>query len=687
MSKLFKINTTIDYKDDQQISDRPNSGVDQQKQNYNLIFNNAYQTIQDYFKLRMDDTDPNFLSRGVLIQSDEIIMSKYDQESPFLEMYYDDTTTTSYLHLYQDLYQEQESSFDDNVYIKGLLSIFDDDINNPGLLNGASLFAYYDSSLTTQEGDNYIIELIRFPQGGSKEYASLRVNNLYVEGDYTIVNTEEMTVEDPLLTINQNTNDPFLERTQGIYAKEQQDDSKYQKIIFDIISGSWKVLDLGYTDPILESPSHLEVGDFTCNGTFNQGTMTSDTIVFDPTFAIKDSQDNVQLSINKQTSTISFDYYTLFNNPILTSEIYGNSGQISLGQQGYNTTLLQDSLLISTTSNIIDAGFITIGFDSIEFDSTTIDLLNSVAGTDITVNIHGDITQSQGQELGNITDGQVSLLGDISIGTTGKLVDIYGSITIHDGITLSGQVSIDDLSITNDLFITDNSTLGSSDLSINIIRGSLTLSNAGKLTNVLGSLSIQEQQTFGDTLGVVGNLTQQGQTNTIGVQTSITSIPGTVNLSTQSYTTSILGNLSVSGSSTMESVTSTSLSTQTLQLTSQSNTHTLAGNFVLSGQQNTVTINQPTTIDNDLTVSGDSILGQDQTQVNIIRGQLTLSSVGESVSILGNPTVTGQQVFNNSVNVQTTLTSYNITVTNVLRIGDIEITYDPISEELVYTHV
>ncbi len=687
MSKLFKVNTTIDYKDDQQISDRPNSGVDQQKQNYNLIFNNAYQTLQDYFKLRMNDTDPNFLSRGILIQQDEIIASKYDQEYPFLEMYYDETTTTSYIHLYQDLYQEQESSFDDNVYIKGLLSVFDDDINNPGLLNGASFFPYYDQSLITQESDNYIIELIKFPQGGSKEYASLRVKNLYVEGDYTIVNTEEMTVEDPLLTINQNTNDPFLERNQGIYAKEQQDDSKYQKLIFDVISGSWKVLDLGYTDPVLESASHFEVGDFTCNGTFHQGTMTSDTIVFDPTFTIKDILDNIQLSIDSQTNTITFDYYTLFTNPILTQEIYGNSSQISLGQQGYNTTILQDSLLISSTSNIIDAGFIKFDYDSIEFDSTTIDLLNSVGGTDITVNIHGDITQTQGQELGNITDGQVSLLGDITIGTTGKLVDIYGSITIHDGITLSGAVSIDDLSITNDLFVTDDSTLGSSDLQNNIIRGTLTLSSASKNTNILGSLTVQEQQSFGTTVDVVGNLTQQGQTNSIGVQTSTTSILGTVNLSAQSYTTSVLGNLSVSGSQTMDTLTLTNISAQSLQLTNQSNTHTLLGNFVLSGQQNTITINQPTTIDNDLIINGDSILGQDQTQVNIIRGDVTLSSVGEQVSILGNPTITGQQIFNNTVNITTMLTSYNITVTNVLRIGDIEISYDPIADELVYTHV
>ena len=687
MSKLFKVNTTIDYKDDQQISDRPNSGVDQQKQNYNLIFNNAYQTLQDYFKLRMNDTDPNFLSRGILIQQDEIIASKYDQDYPFLEMFYDETTTTSYIHLYQDLYQEQESSFDDNVYIKGLLSVFDDDINNPGLLNGASFFPYYDQSLITQESDNYIIELIKFPQGGSKEYASLRVKNLYVEGDYTIVNTEEMTVEDPLLTINQNTNDPFLERNQGIYTKEQQDDSKYQKLIFDVISGSWKVLDLGYTDPVLESASHFEVGDFTCNGTFHQGTMTSDTIVFDPTFEIKDILDNIQLSIDSQTNTITFDYYTLFTNPILTQEIYGNSSQISLGQQGYNTTILQDSLLISSTSNIIDAGFIKFDYDSIEFDSTTIDLLNSVGGTDITVNIHGDITQTQGQELGNITDGQVSLLGDITIGTTGKLVDIYGSITIHDGITLSGAVSIDDLSVTNDLFITDDSTLGSSDLQNNIIRGTLTLSSASKNTNILGSLTVQEQQSFGTTVDVVGNLTQQGQTNSIGVQTSTTSILGTVNLSAQSYTTSVLGNLSVSGSQTMDTLTLTNISAQSLQLTNQSNTHTLLGNFVLSGQQNTITINQPTTIDNDLIINGDSILGQDQTQVNIIRGDVTLSSVGEQVSILGNPTITGQQIFNNTVNITTMLTSYNITVTNVLRIGDIEISYDPITDELVYTHV
>lgn len=687
MSKLFKVNTTIDYKDDQQISDRPNSGVDQQKQNYNLIFNNAYQTLQDYFKLRMNDTDPNFLSRGILIQQDEIIASKYDQEYPFLEMYYDETTTTSYIHLYQDLYQEQESSFDDNVYIKGLLSVFDDDINNPGLLNGASFFPYYDQSLITQESDNYIIELIKFPQGGSKEYASLRVKNLYVEGDYTIVNTEEMTVEDPLLTINQNTNDPFLEQNQGIYAKEQQDDSKYQKLIFDVISGSWKVLDLGYTDPVLESASHLEVGDFTCNGTFHQGTMTSDIIVFDPTFTIKDILDNIQLSIDSQTNTITFDYYTLFTNPILTQEIYGNSSQISLGQQGYNTTILQDSLLISSTSNIIDAGFIKFDYDSFEFDSTTIDLLNSVGGTDITVNIHGDITQTQGQELGNITDGQVSLLGDITIGTTGKLVDIYGSITIHDGITLSGAVSIDDLSVTNDLFITDDSTLGSSDLQNNIIRGTLTLSSASKNTNILGSLTVQEQSSFGTTVGIVGNLTQQGQTNSIGVQTSTTSILGTVNLSTQGYTTSVLGELSVSGAQTMDTLTLTNVSAQSLQLTNQSNTHTLLGNFVLSGQQNTITINQPTTIDNDLIINGDSILGQDQTQVNIIRGDVTLSSVGEQVSILGNPTITGQQIFNNTVNITTMLTSYNITVTNVLRIGDIEISYDPITDELVYTHV
>ncbi len=687
MSKLFKVNTTIDYKDDQQISDRPNSGVDQQKQNYNLIFNNAYQTLQDYFKLRMNDTDPNFLSRGILIQQDEIIASKYDQDYPFLEMFYDETTTTSYIHLYQDLYQEQESSFDNNVYIKGLLSVFDDDINNPGLLNGASFFPYYDQSLITQESDNYIIELIKFPQGGSKEYASLRVKNLYVEGDYTIVNTEEMTVEDPLLTINQNTNDPFLERNQGIYTKEQQDDSKYQKLIFDVISGSWKVLDLGYTDPVLESASHFEVGDFTCNGTFHQGTMTSDTIVFDPTFEIKDILDNIQLSIDSQTSTITFDYYTLFTNPILTQEIYGNSSQISLGQQGYNTTILQDSLLISSTSNIIDAGFIMFDYDSIEFDSTTIDLLNSIGGTDITVNIHGDINQTQGQELGNITDGQVSLLGDITIGTTGKLVDIYGSITIHDGITLSGAVSIDDLSVTNDLFITDDSTLGSSDLQNNIIRGTLTLSSASKNTNILGSLTVQEQSSFGTTVGIVGNLTQQGQTNSIGVQTSTTSILGTVNLSTQGYTTSVLGELSVSGAQTMDTLTLTNVSAQSLQLTNQSNTHTLLGNFVLSGQQNTITINQPTTIDNDLIINGDSILGQDQTQVNIIRGDVTLSSVGEQVSILGNPTITGQQIFNNTVNITTMLTSYNITVTNVLRIGDIEISYDPIAEELVYTHV
>ena len=496
-----------------------------------------------------------------------------------------------------------------------------------------------------------------------------------------------MTVEDPLLTINQNTNDPFLERNQGIYTKEQQDDSKYQKLIFDVISGSWKVLDLGYTDPVLESASHFEVGDFTCNGTFHQGTMTSDTIVFDPTFEIKDILDNIQLSIDSQTNTITFDYYTLFTNPILTQEIYGNSSQISLGQQGYNTTILQDSLLISSTSNIIDAGFIKFDYDSIEFDSTTIDLLNSVGGTDITVNIHGDITQTQGQELGNITDGQVSLLGDITIGTTGKLVDIYGSITIHDGITLSGAVSIDDLSITNDLFVTDDSTLGSSDLQNNIIRGTLTLSSASKNTNILGSLTVQEQQSFGTTVDVVGNLTQQGQTNSIGVQTSTTSILGTVNLSAQSYTTSVLGNLSVSGSQTMDTLTLTNISAQSLQLTNQSNTHTLLGNFVLSGQQNTITINQPTTIDNDLIINGDSILGQDQTQVNIIRGDVTLSSVGEQVSILGNPTITGQQIFNNTVNITTMLTSYNITVTNVLRIGDIEISYDPITDELVYTHV
>jgi hypothetical protein len=44
-----------------------------------------------------------------------------------------------------------------------MLSVFDDDINNPGLLNGISFFAFYDENLVAQEDDNYILELIKFP--------------------------------------------------------------------------------------------------------------------------------------------------------------------------------------------------------------------------------------------------------------------------------------------------------------------------------------------------------------------------------------------------------------------------------------------------------------------------------------------------------------------------------------------
>ena len=719
MLDIFEAKSTKDYLNNEIISDRPNSGADQAKQNFNLIFNNAYQTISDFFKIRVDETDPSFLSRGILLQSDEIIFAKKDQEQPYAEIYHDDTLDLNYIHIYQNLYQEQEQSFDNNVYINGMLSVFDDDINNPGLLNGISFFAFYDENLVAQEDDNYILELIKFPQGGTKEYASLRVNNLYVEGDYTIINTTEMTVEDPLLTINQNTETPFLVRTQGIYAKEQQDDSLYAKFIFDVSDSKWKVLDKGFTDPLIEELSHLEVGDFTCNGVFNQGQITSNTIVFDPTFQFIDSIDGVQLTIDFQSTTITFEYDTLFTNAILAQEIYNPDGQFSIGQSLYDTTINQDTITLTSNSNIIDAGFIVFKEDQIEFDNTSIQIKNKVLGTNITLNITGDIIQSQGQLIGNDIDGVVQLLGEITLGTTGKNINIIGDMIFGSSVSILYDITANDIhalnTITSDHEIEVGDTTNTS-----IIQGPLTLSNVDNLTNILGSLQVQQQQSFGDDISINGDITQLGLNNTIGLATSVTVIPGELTLSSVGETTSILGDLDIQGSQTVGSISIVALTTQTLTLNSQGSTHVLEGSFTISGQQNTVTILQPTTISNNLTVSGDTIFGQDETQSQIIRGSLLLSSIGEDTTVLGDlsiggtttftgladfngnitmdgpantltvysiPTFHGQQQFNNNVSVSNTLTSYNVTVTNVLRIGDIEITYDPIGGELVYTHV
>lgn len=127
--------------------------------------------------------------------------------------------------------------------------------------------------LKTNSGDDGAELQVR--NNADSEFANIRVRNLYVEGTQTILNTEELTIQDNIIALNSGVSKHEENTEAGIevnrYKKVQGGEEQPVSLIFDESNGKWKAHQINQTD---QSRQLLPVA-FKYSEAFGDGTSTS----------------------------------------------------------------------------------------------------------------------------------------------------------------------------------------------------------------------------------------------------------------------------------------------------------------------------------------------------------------------------------------------------------------------------
>lgn len=91
-------------------------------------------------------------------------------------------------------------------------------------------------------GDDIELQLINPTGTGENSFASLRIKDLYVEGTQTVINTEQVTIQDAIITLNSSVDSHNLNSDSGIEVMRiKKNGTEEQKVdlIFSEAQGRW----------------------------------------------------------------------------------------------------------------------------------------------------------------------------------------------------------------------------------------------------------------------------------------------------------------------------------------------------------------------------------------------------------------------------------------------------------------
>jgi len=112
--------------------------------------------------------------------------------------------------------------------------------------------------------------------------------------------------------------------------------------------------------------------------------------------------------------------------------------------------------------------------------------------------------------LGNAVTDTTRIRGTVTLSDNGKLTRVEGTLDVDEATKLKSS-----------LYVLGTTTLGDSSADITRIRGTVTLSDTGRATVINGSLDVAQSVSFGSNLTVTGNGTFNGN-NILGNSTSDT---------------------------------------------------------------------------------------------------------------------------------------------------------------------
>jgi len=273
-------------------------------------------------------------------------------------------------------------------------------------------------------------------------------------------------------------------------------------------------------------------------------------------------------------------------------------------------------------------------------DLTVNGLTNLVGATtlDSTLDVTGLSSLKGGLDVtGNTTLGTVNTVvntirGTVNISDSTKLTTIKGLLQVDEAAEFVSAVTFDstvefkdDATFDEDLFVKGNTTLGDADTDSSIIRGTVTISDSTKVTNIKGTLNVDEDASFDTNITVTGNSTLGSST------TSVNTLRGTVNLSDPALITTVKGELNVDQAATFDT---------TVGVTGATTLHStldVVGDIEIGALGNpVVTINATS---GDIVTSGDMFVQNLTVHGTTTTVESTVVTIADPIFTLGEDTV------------------------------------------------
>lgn len=641
------------------IEERPNSGQDALKQDFNLLHNNVYIDFKDYQTFVRDGIpETKITNRGSVFNQNYFqLLPKFPDitGNPYLELFSNDSG--EFLNVYQEQSFKDHSTFLNGVSVDNEqgINIVENTVDG---LRQTKLKMEYDEAF-----EENVLSFLTFPEPQEPQeqvdfYQNLKVKDLFILGTTYFTNVEDLFVQDAIVDINK-LQDGTVPQEEITGFKFNEPSEKYGKFVLDPNYNGDDVQQFVLTEYGYQTAGVENFQDLYLNGIYQVGLLNTplvetdeisslnDGLVFD--FNTTQNFEN-ELIVNKQNTKVEVTNL-LESQEIKQNHVYTDqTTQFNSEQEQY--------YFDSQLNNFVIDKF-TFLDNKLLVDDTSLDIQNSLE-QDIILNLTGDLNVSSDTTLNNL-----NVTNNLNLQTgTGQTLTVDGFSTFNNGQEINNGLTVYGGQTFNSQVISGEFIQGQPTTFSNIL-GNVTI---GSVTKSLQVLSIQE---FNDQVTIDGTLTQTSDVQlnsdsvSIGNQDQVVDINGDVSLSQVQKNTHVLGDLYVDGSQTFNNGFSigNQISQSNYISTNNEQTNTIIGDLNLSqtGKETTIfgdfiveevqTFKDSTTFQSNIFIDGNQRIGQDETYITTINGTVNISNFGKNSTIKGNLDVNGETNLYNQVNI------------------------------------
>ncbi len=310
---------------------------------------------------------------------------------------------------------------------------------------------------------------------------------------------------------------------------------------------------------------------------------------------------------NSGTILSQFDGPVTFNKEVKFTGVINAKSQLKISDTTQSTTTANGALVVSggvgIAKNLNVGGSVTIS--GITTVTSLLDANGGATIDNVRIGVAGD------NEIDTST-------GNLTIDSAG------GTTTIDDDLTVTGNITLTGLLDANGGATIDNIQIGiSGNNEIDTSTGNLTIDSSGGTTTIDDNLSVSGTSTLTGLLDANGGATIDNIQIGISGNNEIDTSTGNLTIDSSGGTTTIDDNLSVSGTSTLTGLLDANggatIDNVRIGVAGDNEIDTSTGNLTIDSAGGT------TTIDDDLTVTGNTTLGDTTADITTINGNLRVT--------------------------------------------------------------